>query len=171
MRMLALAAATTIALAGCDEKKPTATAEDAAPPPVVTASATAAASAPAAASSPAPAASASAAPAAATKDVSVTVKDPDKETSKTVKALVGGTVVLYLPRPGGTTWTVSQFDKPLGKAKEETLPGFAGPVPAASFTWKLDAPGLKAGQTLKATLQNKDKAGATKTFALTIELS
>ena len=70
---------------------------------------------------------------------------------------------------------MKDFAKPLGKAKEETIPGFAGPsTPAAGFAWKLSDPSLKAGQTLKATLENKttDKSAppTVTPFTLTIEL-
>jgi hypothetical protein len=92
-----------------------------------------------------------------------------------VKADVGTSVTLYLPKWTGTTWSVKESPKPLGKAKEETIPGFAGPgTPAAGFVWKLNDPSLKAGQSLKVTLENKDAkdkaAPATKTFTLTIDL-
>jgi hypothetical protein len=69
---------------------------------------------------------------------------------------------------------VTKSPKPLGKAKEETIPGFAGPgTPAAGFIWKLTDPSLKAGQALEATLENRsaaDKTAAPKTFKLKIEL-
>jgi hypothetical protein len=119
--------------------------------------------------------STSAATTGSTKDPNVAVQDPVKEPAKSVKADVGGTVTLYLPKWAGTTWTVKEFPKPLGKAKEETIPGFAGPsTPAAGFVWKLNDPSLKAGQSFKVTLENKDAkdktAPATKTFTLTIDL-
>jgi hypothetical protein len=125
---------------------------------------------------PAPAEPASAAPEEATsaKDPTVTVRDPEAEPQKTVKAAIGGAVTLYLPKWAGTTWTAKSVPKPLGKAKEETIPGFAGPsTPAAAFIWKLDNPSLKAGQSFEATLENKssaDKTAAPKTFKLKIEL-
>ncbi len=172
----AIAASMLVLLAACEEKKePEKTASSAAPSatPAVTASAP-----PTAASSePAPSASATAAAdtQTSTKDPSVSVKDPKTEPAKTVKAQIGGTVTLYLPKWPGTSWTVKEFPKPLGKAKEETIPGFAGPsTPAAGFVWKLNDPSLKAGQTLKATLENKttDKSAppTVTPFALTIEL-
>lgn len=162
-------------LVACDDKK-----EDAKPAASATASATASAPAPSAT----PAVTASAAPSAtgsaasaqtSTKDPNVSVQDPTKEPAKSVKADVGTSVTLYLPKWAGTTWSVKESPKPLGKAKEETIPGFAGPsTPAAGFVWKLNDPSLKAGQSLKVTLENKDAkdkaAPATKTFTLTIDL-
>jgi len=102
------------------------------------------------------------------KAVMVTIKDVDKDgTSKTVKAALGGTVTIFLPDANGTTWTVDQVDKSLGKAKEETMPGFAPGTNAHQFQWSTKNPLLKAGETHKVTFSNK-KAG--KTFTLTIEL-
>lgn len=171
----AIAASMLVLLAACDEKKePQKTASSAAPS--ATPSAPPAPPPPAASSAPEPTASASAAAAqTSTKDPNVSVKDPKTEPAKTVKAQIGGTVTLYLPKWAGTSWTVKEFPKPLGKAKEETIPGFAGPsTPAAGFVWKLNDPSLKAGQTLKATLENKttDKSAppAVTPFTLTIEL-
>jgi len=154
--------------AACDDgKKPSADAP---------AASAAAASATAAATTTAPAASAHSGSdtAASTKDPNVAVKDPVAEPSKEIKAQIGSTVTLYLPKWAGTSWTVKDFEKPLGKAKEETIPGFAGPsTPAAGFAWKLNAPTLKPGQKLHTTLENKsatDKAATPKSFTLTIEL-
>jgi len=175
-RSLLLAAALVL-LSACDDKKEgdtktaasaSASATTAATTPSATASATASA---------APSATASAASdtPTSTKDPQITVRDPEKETSKSVKAQIGGTVTLYLPKWAGTTWTVKEGAKPLGKPKEETMPGFAGPTPAASFVWTLKDPSLKPGQKLEAKLENKssDKAKAAepgKPFSLTIEL-
>jgi hypothetical protein len=141
--------------------------------PAPTASASASAAVPSAPSPPASsAASSSASPAAPpsatapgptssvpTKDTVVSVFDPTKEPARTVKALAGGTVALYLPEWAGTSWKVALPDKALGKPKEETIPGFAGPsTPAHAFTWQIkDA--LK-GQTHKVPLTNTAKAGA-----------
>lgn len=167
----AIAAALFVLVTACDEKKePEKTVSSAAPSE--TAAATAAA---ATASAPEPAAPASAAASAAaegsTKDPSVSVRDPKSEPQKSVKAEIGGTVTLYLPKWAGTTWSVKQSPKPLGKAKEETIPGFAGPTtPASGFVWKLNDPSLKAGQKLEATLENKADKGAPTTFKLTVEL-
>ncbi len=170
----AVAASMLVLLAACDEKKePEKTASSAAPS--ATPAVTEAAPPPAASSAPAPSASAAAETPVSTKDPNVAVKDPKTEPAKTVKAQIGGTVTLYLPKWAGTSWTVKESPKPLGKAKEETIPGFAGPsTPAAGFVWKLNDPSLKAGQTLKATLENKttDKSAppAVTPFTLTIEL-
>ncbi|HEY2513445.1 MAG TPA: hypothetical protein VGI39_21400, partial [Polyangiaceae bacterium] len=107
----------------------------------------------------------------ATKEAVVSVRDPSAEPEKTVKVIAGGTVALYLSEWTGTSWKVTQTDKALGKPKEETIPGFAGPTtPAHAFTWQIkDA--LK-GQTHKVVLTNAAKgAAATKTFGLTIDAS
>jgi hypothetical protein len=135
-RLLALAAVSalaSLALAACD--KPDAPADKPAP------SAPAAASTPPApppsAPPPPPIASATA-PAAPTKDAVVSVPDPAKEHERTVNALAGGTVALYLPEWAGTTWKITQSDKALGKPKEETIPGFSGPTPAHAFTWQIN---------------------------------
>jgi len=138
--------------------------------------ASAAASGPApGAASAAPSASASASAdtnAAPTKDAQVTVRDPVAEPQKSVKVITGGTVTLYLPEYPGTSWTVPQPDRALGKPKEETIPGFAGPVPAHQFTWTIKDP-IKAGQSHKVQLVNKKKKpepGAKDTpFTLTID--
>lgn len=161
----------TLTLAGCDEKKPDLVDAATLSAPLSSApagSATTVASAPAAAS-----ATSSAAPvlSARTKDVTLTVKDPEKEPTRTVKAIAGGTATLYLPKWAGTAWSVSTADKALGKPSEETLLGFDGPTPAASFVWKLAA--AKAGKTYKVQLVNKntvDKAASPKTFTLTIDV-
>jgi hypothetical protein len=93
------------------------------------------------------------------------VFDPVKEPQRTVNVLAGGTVALYLPEWAGTTWKIGQPDRALGKPKDETIPGFAGPTtPAHAFTWQIkDA--LK-GQTHKVVVTN-----TTKTFTLTINVS
>ena len=168
-RLLLLAVLTLVA---CDDKKddPKAAASASAamtasaPPPP--------ASTPAATASAAPSATASAASAqTSTKDPNVAVQDPVKEPAKSVKADVGSTVTLYLPKWAGTTWKVKESPKPLGKAKEETIPGFAGPgTPAAAFIWKLNDPSLKAGQSLKVTIEATAKDQPAKTFTLTIDL-
>lgn len=109
------------------------------------------------------------------KDVVLTVRDPDKENDKTIKAAAGGSVTVFLPDYPGTVWSVEQFDKPLGKAKEEVIPGFAPGTNGHQFKWTTNAPTLKAGQKLKAQFGNKklgDKtAKPTKMFSLTIELT
>ena len=90
-----------------------------------------------------------------------------------MKAQAGGTATLYLPQWPGTTWTAKETPKPLGKAKTETLPGFAGPVAGASFHWSLKDPSLKPGQSMKVVFENKssaDKAAAPTIFTLTIEI-
>jgi len=157
----------------CDKPDPAAekpvpsaaTSAPAPPPPVPTA--TAAASAPAA-PSPSAASPASTAP---TKDVVVSVFDPTGEHQRTARVLAGGSVAVYLPEWAGTTWKIAQADSVLGKPKEETIPGFAGPTtPAHAFTWQIK-PALK-GQTKKVSLVNGAKGqpqGAT--FAVTIEVS
>lgn len=166
-RLLLLAVLT---LAACDDKKddpkPAASASaamtaSAPPPPASTPSATASAT---------PSATASAAAQTSTKDPNVAVQDPVKEPTKSVKADVGSTLTLYLPKWAGTTWKVKESPKPLGKAKEETFPGFQGPTPAAGFIWKLNDPSLKAGQSLKVTIENTAKDQPAKTFTLTIDL-
>jgi hypothetical protein len=159
----------------CD--KPEASPEKAAPSAVASASAPPPAPVPApvaSASTPAPASAAPAASGAApTKDAVVSVFDPAKEPARTVKALAGGTVALYLPEWAGTSWKVAQPDKALGKPKEETIPGFAGPgTPAHAFTWQVkDA--LK-GQVHKISLTNTAKGrppGADTNFVLSIDVS
>lgn len=174
MKTRSLALVLLFALVACDDKKEgDKTAASATPS--MTASAPAPTATPSMTASAAPSATASAAATGSTKDPNVSVQDPTKEPAKTVKADVGGSVTLYLPKWAGTTWTVKESPKPLGKAKEETIPGFAGPAtPAAGFVWKLTDPSLKKGQSLKVTLENKDAkdkaAPATKTFTLTIDL-
>lgn len=180
MKIAALAAALATLLVvavGCDEKKEGATTASSATP---SATAPAASSAPAttaaerAAPTASAAASASAGAPTSTKDPAVSVLDPKSDPQKSVKAQIGGTVTLYLPQWAGTSWKVTQFPKPLGKAKEEVIPGFAGPsTPAAGFVWKLNDPSLKAGQSFKVNLENKssaDKAAAPQKFTLTIDL-
>ena len=162
-----------LVLAACDDKKePDKTAASASaavtasapPPPASTPAATASASA-------APSAAGSAAAQTSTKDPTVSVQDPVKDSAKSVKADVGSSVSLYLPKWAGTTWKVKESPKPLGKAKEETIPGFAGPgTPAAAFIWKLNDPSLKAGQSFKVTIENTAKDQPAKTFTLTIDL-
>ena len=168
-RFLLLAA---LSLVACDDKKEetkaapsaSATMTASAPPPP--------ASTPAATASAAPSATGSTAAAqTSTKDPTVSVQDPVKDPAKSVKAEVGTSVSLYLPKWAGTTWKVKESPKPLGKAKEETIPGFAGPAtPAAAFIWKLNDPSLKAGQSLKVTIENTAKDQPAKTFTLTIDL-
>lgn len=167
-RWLALS---VLVLVACDDKKEeskTAASASAAmtasaPPP--------AASTPAPTASAAPSATASATAQTSTKDPTVSVQDPVKDSAKNVKADVGTSVSLYLPKWAGTTWKVKESPKPLGKAKEETIPGFAGPTtPAAAFIWKLNDPSLKAGQSLKVTLEATAKDRPAKTFTLTIDL-
>jgi hypothetical protein len=90
-----------------------------------------------------------------------------------VKALAGGTVALYLPEWSGTAWKITQPDKALGKPKEETIPGFAGPsTPAHAFTWQIkDA--LK-GQLHRVLVTNTAKGrppSADTSFMLTIDVS
>lgn len=171
----ALSVFAAFASVGCDEKKPDA--PNATPSASATAPTTATTSAaPMASAEPAPSVSAKPAASAqgSTKDPMISVLDPKGEPQKTLKAQAGGTVTLYLPQWAGTSWSVKDAPKPLGKPKTETLPGFAGPgTPGASFVWTLKDPSLKPGQTLKATLENKssaDKTAAPTPFALTIEI-
>jgi hypothetical protein len=134
LALAALSALASFAPLACD--KPDAPADKAAP----SATAVAATPPPSPPSMPLPAPTASAtAPAAApTKDAVVSVLDPAKEHDRTVNALAGGTVALYLPEWAGTTWKITQSDKGLGKPKEETIPGFSGPTPAHAFTWQIN---------------------------------
>lgn len=177
-RTLFLAA--LLVLAACDDKKegtgtsPSASAS-AAPPPTASTAAPATASATASA---APSASASAAAgngdnAPASKDAQVTVRDPVAQTSATANVLADGAVTLYLPETPGSSWSVPTPDKNLGKAKEQTIPGFVGTTPAHQFVWQIKAP-LKAGSTTKVQLVNKKKkpeAGDKDlTFTLTINV-
>lgn len=160
----------SLLIVACDDKK-----EDPKAAPSASVVTTASAPPPPAST---PAATASAASSAtgataqtSTKDPNVAVQDPVKEPAKSVKAEVGTSVTLYLPKWAGTTWKVKESPKPLGKAKEETIPGFAGPAtPAAGFVWKLNDPSLKAGQSLKVTVENTAKDQPAKTFTLTIDL-
>lgn len=161
-RLLALAA---VLLVGCD--KPEAPAPTTAPTPSASA---APAPAPVAASTTTPAAAVSSAKAPAappTKDVVVTIKDAATEPQKTVKAIPGGTLTLFLPDSGGTTWSVETADKTLGKPKEEVMPGFGPGTNAHQFQWPLKSPPLKAGDTRKFTFINKK---AKQTFSLTVEM-
>lgn len=98
----------------------------------------------------------------------VSIKDATAEPSKTVKAQLGGSVTLFLPDNAGSSWAVDVADKALGKAKEETMPGFAPGTNAHQFKFSTTSPTLKAGETHKATFVNK-KAGTK--FALTIEFT
>lgn len=166
-----LLAALLLALGACDDKKEetkaapsaSATTTASAPPPP--------ASTPVATATAAPSANGSSAAQTSTKDPTVSVQDPVKDSAKSVKADVGTSVSLYLPKWAGTTWKVKESPKPLGKVKEETIPGFAGPAtPAAAFIWKLTDPSLKAGQSLKVTIENTAKDQPAKTFTLTIDL-
>lgn len=171
MKTRALALSAFVLLSACDDKKEdtkaaasaSAAMTASAPPPIASAPSTTASAAPSAT------ASASAAQ-TSTKDPNVAVQDPVKEPAKSVKASVGTSVTLYLPKWAGTSWKVKESPKPLGKAKEETFPGFQGPTPAAGFIWKLNDPSLKAGQSLKVTLEATAKDQPAKTFTLTIDL-
>jgi hypothetical protein len=164
-----------LAAVACDKPdaaadKPAAAASASTPPPAPTPTPPPpATSAPPAASS-APAAGAS--DAAPVKDAVISVLDPTSQPQKTAKVLAPGSVALYLPEWAGTSWKVTQADKTLGKPKEETIPGFAGPTtPAHAFTWQIkDA--LK-GQVRKVSLVNAAKGGASPsaTFTLTIDAS
>jgi hypothetical protein len=174
MKVAPILALLFLATAGCD--KPQAVADNPAPSASATTSAPAPAPTPApSASAPAPvasAASAAADPSTPTKDAVASVFDPVKEPARTVKALAGGSVALYLPEWAGTSWKVAQPDKALGKPKEETIPGFAGPsTPAHSFTWQIKD-SLK-GQMHKVLLTNsaKEKPGGDKSFTLSIDVS
>ncbi len=121
-----------------------------------------------AAASAAPAASAAEAP--PTKEVVVTVRKPEDEKEKTVKAQLGGSVTVYLPQYEGSSWTVSPTIKALGKATEQTIPGFAGPtVPAHEFKWTTDSKALKVGQKHTLHFANKKGANPGPEFTLTIE--
>jgi hypothetical protein len=157
-----------LALAACDKPDVPADKPAASAAPTQTAPPPAPAPLPTPSASPAPAAATADTP---TKDAIVSVRDPSAEPEKTAKVIAGGTVSVYLPEWAGTSWKVAQPDKALGKPKEETIPGFAGPTtPAHAFTWQIkDA--LK-GQTHKVVLTNAAKgAAATKTFGLTIDAS
>jgi hypothetical protein len=159
-RLLALALALALAPLACDKTDaPAPSTSASALPPAPTASSPPVASA--------SAASTASAPPTPTKDTVVSVFDPEKEPARTVNALAGGTVALYLPEWAGTSWRASS--NVLGKAKEETIPGFKGPTPAHAFTWKLKE-GLK-GQTLVVPFANTSKGGGGgKTFTLTISV-
>jgi hypothetical protein len=190
LRMGPLALIVFTMLVGCDDKKegtagaPSSAASSSAGGPAAASASAAAASAGntsggsasgVASATPSASASAatSAAPAAPAKEATVTVKDPVAEPKKTVQAIPGGSVTLYLPEYPGTKWTVTTADKSFGKPKEETIPGFAGPtVPAKQFTWQTTNAALKAGQnhTIQLASTKKGEAKPDKTFALTIEL-
>jgi len=161
-----LATVSTVSLLACDKPEP------AADKPA----ASAAPSAPVPTPPPPPAETAPAASAAAPatgpiKDVVAAVFDPATEHHRTVKVLAGGSVALYLPEWAGTSWKVAQQDGAMGKPKEETIPGFAGPsTPAHAFTWQIKAP-LK-GETKKVSLTNGAKGQPPgPSFALSIEVS
>ena len=158
--------------AACDKPAPPPAPEAAAPPPV-SATASAAPTVAESASAAPPAASASAG--ASTKDITLSVLDPVTDSAKTVKVPVGGSVTVWLPEYAGTSWSIPNADKTLGKAKEQTIPGFAGPTtPAHEFKWKIEGPLLKAGQSHKVQIVNVAKAGGGKpgtTFTLTIDIS
>ncbi len=169
-----LALALPVVALGCDEKKPeaTATAPSAPPAPTVTASAPATAEPTASAAPSAAASSGSSMITGDAKDVVLTVKDPTKEPEKTVKVQAGGSLTLFLPDYPGTVWSVDTFDKALGKAKEEVIPGFAPGTNGHQFKWT--PPATLKGQKQKAQLVNKklgDKAAKPSgTFALTLDL-
>lgn len=159
-----------LALVACEEKKPDATPEASAPSATVSAPAPSVTASAAATESAAPAASASAG--GSTKDVTLSVQDPKTDTAKTVKVPVGGSVTVWLPEWSGTSWKVPTVDKTLGKAKEQTIPGFAGPTtPAHEFKWKIEGPLFKAGQSYKVQIVNTPKgAPSGTTFTLSIDI-
>jgi hypothetical protein len=165
-RLLALLLLT----AACDKPAPPPAPEAAAPPPPVSASAVPTVAESASAAPPAASASAG----ASTKDITLSVLDPATDKEKTVKVPVGGSVTVWLPEYAGSSWSVQGADKTLGKAKEQTIPGFAGPsTPAHEFKWKIDGPLLKAGQSHKVQIGNVAKGGGGKpgtTFTLTIDI-
>jgi hypothetical protein len=179
IRSSTLLALVPLLAVACDNKTssssgaaPSATA--AAAPAASSAAATASAAAGSVASA-APEASAapSASAATSTKEVVVTVKDPSADKERTVKAAVGGTVTVYLPQEAGTSWSVETVDKTLGKPKEQTIPGFAGPTVAAhELKWTLAGPLFKAGATHKVKIvqTGKDKKPTGATFSLTIDV-
>ena len=109
------------------------------------------------------------------KDVVLTVKDPTKESEKTIKASPGGSVTVFLPDYPGTVWSVESNDKTLGKAKEEVIPGFAPGTNGHQFKWSTGGPLIKAGQKHKVQFVNKkagDKAAKPSGhFQLTIEIA
>ena len=175
VRKLALALAGLAVVAGCDEKPKgtTAASATASAPPPPTASAPATASAGSFASA-TPSASAAPTTATSTKECVVTVKTPETDKERSIKCEVGGSVTVYIAQEGGTTWGVdAAAEKALGKPKEQTIPGFAGPLPAHELKWTLDAKTSKAGQTHKVTItqtKGKEKKPTGQTFALTIEV-
>jgi hypothetical protein len=109
------------------------------------------------------------------KDVILTVKDPTKETEKTIKAQPGGSVTLFLPDFPGTVWSIDSSDKTLGKAKEEVIPGFAPGTNGHQFKWPTNGPLIKPGGKHKVQLVNKkagDKAAKPQgNFTLNIEIT
>jgi len=176
-RTLFLAA--LLVLAACDDKpKDTGTAASASasatpPPTASTAAPTASATASAAPSASASAAAGNGDNAPASKDAQVTVRDPVAQTSATANVIADGAVTLYLPETPGSSWSVPTPDKNLGKAKEQTIPGFVGTTPAHQFVWQIKAP-LKAGSSTKVQLVNKkkkpDPGDKDQTFTLTINV-
>ncbi|MBX3226174.1 MAG: hypothetical protein KIT84_28625 [Labilithrix sp.] len=171
---LGLVAAALVLVVACDEKKeatPTATSASAVasvvvppPPPPETASA---------APSAAPSASADGSSQLVSgepDDRIVTVKDPSKDATVSVKVAPAGSLTLFLPDYPGTVWAFEKADGSVGKPKEEVIPGFAPKTNGHQFKWT----GVKAGKST-ATFGNK-KAGdktakPTQTFTLTIDAS
>lgn len=164
----------------CDDKKadpaPSASASAIATPstpPTPVSAATEAAPTPTPSAAPSPSSSSSMLTGDA-KEVVLTVKDPTKEPEKSIKAEVGGSVTVFLPDYPGTVWSIESFPKPLGKAKEEVIPGFAPGTNGHQFKWTTGGGPLKAGQKHKVQFVNKktsDKAAKPSgTFVLTIEL-
>jgi hypothetical protein len=170
--LVLLATFSAVSLLACDKPEPAPDKPAASAPPSAAPSAPPPPP-PAETAAPTPSATASAAAASAgpVKEVVAAVFDPATERHRTVKVLAGGTVALYLPEWAGTVWKVTEQEGALGKPKEETIPGFAGPTtPAHAFTWQIKAP-LK-GSTKKVTLANGAKGQPPgPSFALTIEVS
>lgn len=165
----------------CEEKKEgtagSASAAASASAPV-TVTTTTASAAPAVAEEPSAAPSASATTSMITgdaKDVVLTVKEPTKESEKTIKAAPGGSVTVFLPDYPGTVWSVQSSDKTLGKAKEEVIPGFAPGTNGHQFKWSTSGPLFKAGQKHKVQFLNKKAGDKTakpnESFTLTIEIA
>jgi len=98
------------------------------------------------------------------------MRDPASEPQKSVKAALGGTVTLYMQEAAGTVWSVDAPDKALGKAKEETIPGFGPGTNGHQFAWSTQSAALKSGTSHKVTLVSKKAGKPNGTFALTIEL-
>ena len=94
------------------------------------------------------------------KDVVLTVKDPKKEPEKTIKAGAGGSVTVFLPDYPGTVWSVEQFDKTLGKAKEEVIPGFAPGTKMADKLVQLGAVKIGHGPEQSRRRQTLSRAAA-----------